>query len=513
MKKLFILCLFLLSFPALEAFSQSTTPKREFRAVWIATVANIDWPSQPGLSSVIQQEEFKYILDEHQKNGMNAVVVQVRPTTDAFYRSDKELWSHWLSGTQGKAPNPPYDPLAFQIAEAHKRGMEFHAWFNPYRASHDTIIANLNPNHITQTKPEWFIQYGGKLYFKPGLPEVREYITGIIMDVVRNYEVDAIHFDDYFYPYPTAEPFPDDEDFEKYGAGFASKDDWRRYNVDEVIKSLSDSIKAVNPRVKFGISPFSIWRNKTAEDTRGSDTKGGLTNYDHLYADIRGWLEKGWIDYNVPQLYFHIGYDVADYAKLLDWWSKNNFGKHLYIGQGTYKVNSDRRFREWSDPLENGRQLRLNRSTPNVHGSVFFSSKSVMSNPNGVQDSLRQDFYRLPALVPTMAWIDAIAPMAPEALEAKSTHEGVYLNWSPSKPASDGETARYYVVYRFPKNQQPDFDNPENIVAKVYKDTLHYLDRDVKPGRRYTYVVTALDQIQNESAPTARVKVKGKKLL
>ncbi|TPE46309.1 glycoside hydrolase family 10 protein [Pontibacter mangrovi] len=513
MKKIITLFLLLFGLTVQQALPQSRAPKREFRAVWIATVANIDWPSQPGLSSVLQQEEFKYILDEHQKNGMNAVVVQVRPTTDALYQSDKELWSHWLTGTQGKAPNPPYDPLAFQIEEAHKRGMEFHAWFNPYRASHDTIVANLSARHITQTKPEWFIQYGGKLYFKPGLPEVREYIVGIIMDVVRKYDVDAIHFDDYFYPYPTAEPFPDEEDFQKYGAGFASKDDWRRHNVDEVIRTLSDSIKAVNPRVKFGVSPFSIWRNKSPEEPNGSDTKGGLTNYDDLYADVRGWLEKGWIDYNVPQLYFYIGYNVADYAKLLDWWSKNNFGKHLYIGQGTYRVNSKSSIKEWADPLENGRQLRLNRATPNVQGSVFFSSKSVMSNPNGVQDSLRQDFYRFPALVPTMKWIDAVAPLAPEKLAAKSTHKGVYLAWQASEPATDGESARYYVIYRFLKGQKQDFNDPANILAKVYKDTLTFEDTTAKAGERYVYVVTALDQIQNESAPSARVKVKSKALL
>ncbi|WP_181309014.1 glycoside hydrolase family 10 protein [Rufibacter sp. XAAS-G3-1] len=485
------------------------SPKREFRGVWIATVANIDWPSQQGLSAVTQMEEFRYILDEHQKTGINAVVVQVRPTTDALYRSGKELWSHWLTGKQGQAPNPPYDPLAFQIEEAHKRGMEFHAWFNPYRATHDTISENIAKNHITKTKPEWFVTYGGKKYFRPGLPEVRAYIINIIMDVVRNYDIDAVHFDDYFYPYPTKDPYPDDEDFARYGTNFANKADWRRYNVDEVIRVLSDSIKQEKPFVKFGISPFGIWRN-VSQDPRGSDTKGGVNNYDDLYSDVRGWLEKGWIDYNVPQIYFHIGYPIADYAKILDWWTKNSFGKHTYIGLGTYKINSELRFKEWSDPLETGRQLRLGRATPNAHGQVYFSSKSVMNNPNGVQDSLRQHFYRNLALLPTMPWLDSIAPMAPSDLKVHNSLDGVSLRWEAPAAASDGDTARYYVVYRVLKGQMINLENPAHMLA-IHNGEATYTDTSAKAGERYTYAVTAVDRLHNESGLSNKVGGKRKK--
>jgi uncharacterized lipoprotein YddW (UPF0748 family) len=474
------------------------SPKREFRGVWIATVANIDWPSQKGLSPVVQMDEFKYILDEHQKSGINAVIVQVRPTTDALYRSQKELWSHWLTGKQGESPNPPYDPLAFQIEEAHKRGMEFHAWFNPYRATHDTVRANISKDHITRKKPEWFIQYGGKYYFKPGLPEVRQYIIGVIMDVVRNYDVDAIHFDDYFYPYPTKDAFPDDEDFANYGANFTNKDDWRRYNVDEVIRVLSDSIKKEKPYVKFGISPFGIWRNKTELEPRGSDSKGGITNYDHLYADIRGWLEKGWIDYNVPQIYFHLGHPNADYGKLLDWWSKNSFGKHLYIGQGPYKINNDRVYKQWSDPLETGRQIRLNRQTPNVQGSVYFSSRSVMDNPNGIQDSLRQLYYKNLALLPTMPWLDSIAPNTPTELKVINTTDAVALCWNAPAKAADGNLARYYVVYRVPQGQTINLENPAHMLA-IHNGGTTYTDTSAQAGQRYTYAVTAVDRLHNES--------------
>ena len=507
---LFTCCLFL---PHL-LFAQSTSPKREFRGVWIASVANIDWPSQPGLSPVVQQEEFRFILDEQKKNGMNAVVVQIRPTTDALYRSKQELWSHWLTGKQGQPPNPPYDPLAFQIAEAHRRGMEFHAWINPYRATHDTIRANISPEHITNKKPEWFITYAGKKHFKPGLPEVRQYIVGIIMEVVRNYDIDAIHFDDYFYPYPTQEIYPDSADFATYGSGFATIADWRRFNVDEVIRTISDSIKSVKPYVKFGVSPFAIWKNKTTVDPRGSDTKGGLSNYEHLYADVRGWLEKGWIDYNVPQLYFHIGYPVADYAKLLDWWSQNNFGKHLYIGQGTYRVNSDPKIREWYDPRESGRQLRLNRKAPQVQGSVFFSSKSVMNNPLGVQDSLRNNYYRLPALLPTMPWLDATTPNAPTQLKATSNLQNIYLTWAKPSPATDGDTARYYVIYRRPKGMAIEPENPAHILTIHASAVTSFTDETAQPGKRYTYAVTAVDRLHNESELSrATTNRKRKKIL
>jgi uncharacterized lipoprotein YddW (UPF0748 family) len=499
------LLLFLFSLSALA----QPSPKREFRGVWIATVANIDWPSQPGLSPVTQMEEFRYILDEHQKTGINAVVVQVRPTTDALFRSEKELWSHWLTGKQGQAPNPPYDPLAFQVEEAHKRGMEFHAWFNPYRASHDTISANLSKDHITRKKPEWFIQYGGKYYFKPGLPEVRQYIVEVIMDVVRRYDIDAVHFDDYFYPYPTKDPFPDDEDFAKYGTSFTNKNDWRRYNVDEVIRVLSDSIKLEKPYVKFGISPFAIWRNQS-QDPRGSDTKGGINNYDDLYADVRGWMEKGWIDYNVPQLYFHIGYPVADYAKMLEWWAKNSFGKHNYIGQGTYKVNNEPRNKQWYDPLESGRQLRLNRATEGVHGSVYFSSKSVMNNPLGVQDSLRQHFYKNLALVPTMPWLDSIAPNAPTQVKVINTTDGVSLRWEAPSAAPDGNFARYYVVYRVLKGQMINPENPAHLLA-IHNGSTTYTDNSAKAGERYTYAVTAVDRLHNESSLSSTVSGKRKK--
>ena len=385
-KYLLLFSLFILSLTVSAQDIQA--PKREFRGVWIATVQNIDWPSKRGLSSDVQKQEFLQILDDHQKTGINAVMLQVRPSADALYAKSQELWSMFLSGKQGVAPSPSYDPLEFAVVEAHRRGMELHAWFNPYRATNDTIDSNTSINHISRTKPEWFFTYGGKKYFNPGLPEVRAYIVGIIMGVVRNYDIDGVHFDDYFYPYPGKTPLPDSVTYVQYGKNFSSIEDWRRNNVDVLIKTLSDSIHDAKRYVKFGISPFGIWRNKK-DDPEGSETNG-LSGYSALYADARKWLQGGWIDYINPQVYFPFNYAPAAYEKLVDWWSNNAYGKHVYIGQGVYRSMEDRD--GWRDKKQLPNQIRYLRQNSRVQGSVFFSSKSVSTNMAGFRDSLRNDF-------------------------------------------------------------------------------------------------------------------------
>ncbi len=490
--------------------AQHVPPKREFRAVWIATVANIDWPSQKGLSSIIQQDEYRLILDEQKKNGMNAVVVQVRPSADAFYKKSREPWSFWLTGQQGSEPNPPYDPLEFMVVETHRHGMEFHAWFNPYRATFDTVSSRITATHITRSKPEWFLTYGGQQLFNPGLPAVRDYITQVILDVVRNYDVDAVHFDDYFYPYAGVnDTLRDDSTFDQYGNGFTSKDEWRRHNVNLLIQMVSDSLQATKPWVKFGISPFGVWRNRS-EDPEGSDTKGGQSSYTHLYADSRGWLKRGWIDYVAPQIYFSTGHKSVNYTKLLDWWTKNSYGKHLYIGQGTYKIGKDRDS-TWFDPSQTNHQIRQNRAYSQVQGSIYFSSRSLMNNPLSVRDSLRQGLYSSPALVPTMPWKDNIPPNVPANLRAESDRTGIALSWNAPLPAMDGNTARYYVIYRFPVKANIDVNNPRNIVATQWDGASTFIDVNVKKGEKYNYVVTAVDRLHNESTPSNPVKVKGKK--
>ncbi len=380
------------------AVTKAQSPREELRAVWVATVSNIDYPSKPTTNTEILKQEFIKLLDMHQRNGMNAVVVQVRPATDAFYPSPLEPWSQWLTGRQGQPPIPFYDPLEFMITETHKRKMEFHAWMNPYRAVFNTSTSSIAPTHITRLHPEWFLSYGDKKYFDPGNKDVQKFVTAVVQDVVRRYEVDAIHFDDYFYPYRIAgQEFPDAASYQKFGNGL-TKDDWRRSNTDSIIVSLSKVIKAENKKCQFGISPFGIWRNAD-KDPRGSNTKGGQTNYDDLYADILLWLQKGWIDYVAPQLYWEIGHKLADYNTLIEWWSKNTFGKNCYIGLGIYRAGSND---AWRDKTQLPRQITKLRNTPNINGMIFFSSKTFERNPNGWNDSLRLEFFKEPASLPTL---------------------------------------------------------------------------------------------------------------
>jgi len=376
--------------------------KPEFRGVWVATVDNIDWPSNKNLNSDSQKVEFIKLLDMHQRNGMNALIVQIRPATDAFYPSQYEPWSEFLTGTQGKPPVPYYDPLEFMITETHKRGMEFHAWMNPYRAVFNINKSSIAASHITKIHPEWFLTYGDKKYFDPGVKEAQQYVTNVVKDVVSRYAVDAIHFDDYFYPYRIAgKEFPDEASYSKYGNGM-NKDDWRRSNVDSIILSLSKVIKKENPKCQFGISPFGVWRNFAQDSINGSRTRAGQTNYDDLYADILLWLKNSWIDYVAPQIYWEFEQKNAPYQTVLDWWSTHSYGKNCYIGLGIYKGGSNA---YWKDITQLPRQIEALRKTPTVQGMIFFSSKSFEKNPNGWSDTLRLNYFKEPAKTPEMSWL------------------------------------------------------------------------------------------------------------
>ena len=375
--------------------------KPEFRGVWIASVDNIDWPLKGMTNPDSQRTEFIRQLEMHQSNGMNAVIVQVRPAADAFYPSQLEPWSQWLTGVQGQPPFPYYDPLEFMIKETHKRGMEFHAWCNPYRADFKIGASSIAPNHVTKIHPEWFLDYGDKKYFDPASKEVQKFVVKVVTDIVHRYDVDAIHMDDYFYPYRIAgKEFPDDDSYKKSKSRL-NKDDWRRSNVDTIMKMIAIAIKKEKPWVQFGISPFSVWRNKD-KDPRGSDSKAGQTNYDDLYADILLWLKEKWVDYVAPQLYLEIGHDKIDYAKMLEWWSKNSYGRNLYIGLGIYRSGSNA---AWRNPNELPNQIKLLRQYPNVQGGIYFSSKSFNNNPNGWSDSLRNNYYRVHVETPKMDWL------------------------------------------------------------------------------------------------------------
>ena len=476
-----------------------TKLKREFRGVWVATVENIDWPNKPGESTMQQQDEMLKLLDAHQQIGINAIIFQIRPAADAFYAKSSEPWSKYLTGQQGKAPDPFYDPLQFTIDEAHKRGMELHAWINPYRATKDGNFASLSPQHITNIKPEWFFIYEGMKLFNPGLPEVRAYIVKVVLNIVDQYDVDGIHMDDYFYPYPAkGQKIMDEASFKQYGQGFASIDDWRRNNVDQLIKTLSDSIHSHKPRMKFGVSPFSIWANRY-QNPEGSDSHGGNTYYNQ-YADSRKWVMKGWVDYNVPQIYRPIHDTLVDFHKMIDWWGLNTYNRHLYIGQAPYRI-IENKLPLYRNPAEIPNQIQYLRNNLRVQGSVFFSSNTLVKNPLGVTDSLKNNFYRYPALPPVMLWLDSIAPNPPLNLKVKAEDKRNLLMWDVPELALDKEAVYGYVIYRFQKDEAININDPSHILRILYGTETSFTDLTGKPEQEYIYVVTALDRLKNESEP------------
>ena len=471
-------------------------PKREFRAVWIATVGNIDWPSKQGLPAEQQQQEFVDLLERSKRNGLNAVIVQIRPSADALYDSPFENWSRYLSGKQGQPPMPFYDPLTFMIKECHDRCMEFHAWFNPYRALVDATKNPNTPEHITHTHPEWFLNYGGKKYFDPGLPEVRAYFTKIVLDVVSRYDIDAVHFDDYFYPYRIAHvEFPDFRSYAKYGLDYPSKDDWRRDNVNKLIENLSKKIKELKPYVKFGISPFGVWRN-IAKDPDGSYTTAGQTNYDDLYADVILWLKKGWIDYILPQLYWENGHRAADYTELLRWWGQHAFSRHLYIGHGLYQVGVSTKAC-WRSMNEIDMQVEKLRANNKVQGSAYYSANAFKKDKCNLNYSMQYDINSKPALLPVMNWIDNTAPQSPQVKMTRNKDGKKQLQWTVVNPKQE---ALQFAIYRFLPNEKIDISDAAHLIDIVRGES--YVDKNAITGSTYKYIVTALDRLHNESLPS-----------
>ena len=376
-----------------------------FRGAWIATVANIDWPTPEAVGNTdLQQSEMIFLLDSLHSIGINAIIFQVRPTADALYRSEYEPVSHWLTGEQGSwGEQTPYDPLQWTIEQAHKRGMEVHVWLNPYRVNlAKTDTSTLAPDHIMRRHPDWFWEYNKQWYFNPGLEQTREWICTIVQDIVQRYDIQAIHMDDYFYPYPAGkQQLPDTKTFEQYPRGFDNIHDWRRNNVNLAIQAISETIRECKDSVEFGISPFGVWRNNNVDST-GSATRAGITNYDDLYADIRLWIKEGWIDYVLPQLYWEIGKKVADYEILAHWWANEVRGTRckLYIGMAPYRLENASPKTPWGVGNEIKRQMDINRTIPEITGECFYSTRPLLRNPRGVCDSIkavyRNDSFSLP---------------------------------------------------------------------------------------------------------------------
>lgn len=380
-----------------EGEARGGARRRELRGMWIATVANTDWPSAPGLPPARQRQELLDLLDLAVERRLNAVMLQVRPTADAFWPSPYEPWAAYLTGTQGR--DPGWDPLGTAVHEAHRRGLELHAWFNPYRVANSDDPARLAPTHPARLHPEWTVPYGGKLYYNPGLPVVRRFVQDAMLDAVRRYPVDAVHWDDYFYPYPVAgQVFGDDAAWAAYGAGFPDRDAWRRHNTDLLVRETAARIRAVRPRTRFGISPFGVWRN-AASDPLGSATTAGVQTYDDLHADTRGWVRRGWIDYIVPQVYWNIGFAAADYAVLVAWWADVVRGTRvrLHIGEALYKVGNPAQPAPWQDPRELLRHLDLCAGYPQVRGNVYFSASQVAADPLGAMTLVQERYAAAPA--------------------------------------------------------------------------------------------------------------------
>ena len=489
-----LLCVFFLLLMAGGVFAQVQTgsdyPKREFRAAWIQSVNGQfrGMPTEKLKQNLIGQ------LNSLQKAGINAIIFQVRPEADALYASRLEPWSRFLTGVQGKAPEPYWDPMQFMIDECHKRGMEFHAWINPYRTK-TTLKSELAPNHVYNIHPEWFVTYGDQLYFDPALPESRRHICMVVSDIVSRYDVDAIHMDDYFYPYPIkGKDFPDDASFARFGGGFSNKGDWRRSNVNVLIKKLHETIREIKPWVKFGVSPFGIYRNESS-DPLGSKTKG-LQNYDDLYADVLLWAREGWIDYNIPQIYWHIGHPVADYETLVKWWARNTENRPLFIGQSVMNTvqNADPK-----NPSINQlpRKMALQRAYQTIGGSCQWPASAVVENAGKYRDALIAEYHKYPALPPVFDFMDNEAPAKVRKMKPVWTEDGYILFWTAPKYKEEMNRAVQYVVYRFNDKEKVNIDDPSHIVA-ITRDNFYKLPYE--DGKtKYRYVVTALDRLHNES--------------
>ena len=484
----------------IPADAQTVAPKREMRGVWISTHLSLDWPNR--LQTPEQQRAALIgILDHNKATGMNAAFLQVRSQSDAMYPSDLEPWSYYLTNNQGSAPSPAWDPLQFAIDESRQRGMEFHAWINPYRAVATATsagnTAQYAANHVSRTHPEWMLTVGNVIILNPGLAAVREHVTNVIMDIVNRYDVDGIHFDDYFYPSGTIN---DDAAYAADPRGFpataAGRADWRRDNINLLIAGVNERIRAAKPWVKFGVSPSGIYRSSTDPAVGSPTSSGANQHYLSNFADTRRWLQEGWVDYLAPQVYWYIGQAGSDYKLLVPWWNENTFGRHMYIGIADYKMNTA----GWTDPKQVANQIALNRSQGKIGGQVHFRHAFLAANPLNYRTDLQQNVYNRPALIPPMPWKDTLAPSAPGALAASAGENAVVLAWAPAPDARDEmEKVRRFAVYRS-EAREIDIEAGENLVGVTEAATNAFADTKAEAGKYYYYAVTALNRLSHESA-------------
>ena len=472
-------------------------PKREFRGSWIQCVNG----QFQGLSPEAQRQKLTEHLDALARCHVNAVIFQVRAEGDALYNSELEPWSRYLTGQQGRSPSPYWDPLEWMVEECHKRGMELHAWINPYRAK-TAGTKELSTLHPYVQHPERFMKYGELLLFNPGLKENRDWICKIAADIVSRYDVDGFHMDDYFYPYPqTGVPIPDEATFAADNRGFSNIADWRRDNVNLLMRDLYHTIHHIKPWVRFGVSPFGIYHNaKAGSPIPGSETRG-LQNYDDLYADVLTWVNKGWVDYCMPQLYWQIGHPTADYDTLIRWWSANTKNRPLIIGQD---VDRTVKFTDPNDETINQlpAKMKLQRGLPNVQGNCLWYSAAIAENHGNYATALAQMYQTHPVLMPLMPYIDSKAPNKVRGLKDIWTPDGLVLVWLEPKAKTEMDKAYRYVVYRFSQGERVNIGDASHILCITNQNFIKLPYQD--GSEKFKYVVTVLDRVQNESKPKVR---------
>ena len=487
-KILFITMLLLACFVSARA---ADAPKREFRGAWLHLIGQTQWMNK---TPEQQREYIRDQFDKLQEAGINAVIFQVRPSADAAYKSGLEPWSQWLTGKRGKAPSPVWDPLEFAVEEAHKRGMELHAWLNPYRVT-SSPKEILPENHISRKYPERFFRYDGKILFDPAYQENRDFICEVVDDILTRYDVDGIHIDDYFYPYPAGgKAIPDDSSYAKFGKGM-NRGDWRRENVNLLIEQLHKTIKERKPWVRFGVSPFGIWRNKKS-DPRGSDSNG-LENYDSLYADILLWARKGWVDYLSPQLYWELDKKVAPSRSLAKWWSDNSSGVDIYIGQDL-RLTMNTPDTRANRPNELATKIEISRTLPDVKGAIWFHGYWLTGNYKGAHDAMAMNHYSSLALPPVYG-DPAKSPRTIEDIKIEKRDGKEFLVWkAPGKHHKESESdVVKYVVYEFFPGETQDINDPQTIIA-VTPLTRVLIPDDTEGA---TFAVTAVDRMNRESDP------------
>lgn len=482
--------------------------KYEMRGVWIATVKNIDMPAKMD-KAAFEKWAFESCQSVRDKK-MNAIVFQVKPTADALYKSSLAPWSMYING-ESRGVDPGYDPLGIMVETAHSMGIELHAWINPYRVTMASeTLEELSPDSPARKNPSWVIGYNNQFYLNPGLPEVRKYLVDCVAEIVQNYDVDAIHMDDYFYPYPAAGiPFPDDAAFRQYGAGFTNAADWRRNNVNILVAEINSKIKEIKPYVQYGISPFGVWRN-IASDPTGSNTKAGVENYDSLHADTRQWLKDGSIDYLAPQIYWSRISQAANYTVLLDWWNNELFQYafrpvNLYVGMADYKVGTKNDEAWEKTNTEISGQIADNRAKDAITGQIHYNFSSISASPLGYFGVVAENNYAAIALTPPCPWNGSDKAEAPEAAKAEVTAEGIKVS---IKGAANTQNVRKYVIYRFGANEQPEYKN-EKILAVLYVNAgeTSYLDKTAVKAQGYVYSVRAVSNtgIESEEAVNSAV--------